>query len=157
MGIELGAPKESIARCPSLSAALNSKTICTAPDPSSNKLESLYGFPFGFNRGGYVSYVDGHIAQIDMIVGHSDFERLKGILIERYGAPTSTSTDSVTAGSGAVLTSEELTWIGKNVSIVLTERQRSVDRSNVAFAYGPLVRASTLNAEKDRRREAGKL
>ncbi len=137
MGIELGAPKERIERCPAGNAALTSAVTCL------EESSMTWGLPITFHLAGWTSLVDGRVAAVYMTVRRdSDFQRLKSIMVERYGPPHRVSTEEVTTRSGAVVPSEESAWNGSKVNITLSERAGRVDQSRVSFSYKPLAQAA---------------
>lgn len=144
MGIELGGTQQSIPKCPPGNAALLSQTTCVELSSIEPKIGTLWGLPVKFVLGGGdVFFVDQRVAQIAIKVRHSDdYARLRQILIERYGQPHKVESLVVTANSGAVVTSEETSWSGDRVFILLSERSDRIDRSQASFVFRPLMRRS---------------
>jgi hypothetical protein len=69
---------------------------------------------------------------------YSDYDRMKAILIERYGSPTKVEQATVTSGAGAVVQTETLYWTGQNNSVHLFQRFNRIDKSLVAFTNNAL-------------------
>ncbi|MDN8612756.1 hypothetical protein [Variovorax ginsengisoli] len=162
MGVTLGAPAASIPMCPPLvqSNPDSYKTpsfICTDDIGYSPQTASLKGIPFGFSRGGSVFFTNGAIASVHLLTGQVDYPRLKGMLVERYGPPMKTWTSQVTTTAGAVVSSEESTWSGPNVTILLSERARRADLSRAAFAFNALTAQAGADRAGENKANAGKL
>lgn len=96
----------------------------------------------GFGYFGRVHFFDGRVMSIDLTFKQWHFDEMLEILQQRYGPATHSRVDQVTIRSGAALSSRCLTWTGARVTIVLTERDSSVDESSAIFAHHGLLRAS---------------
>lgn len=159
MGITLGGAQDSIPKCPSGNAALLSQSTCVELSTIEPTIGTLWGLPLKFILGGgHVSFVDGRVAQISITVRRADdYIRLREILIERYGKPHKAESLVVTANSGAVVSSEETSWTGDNVFILLSERSERIDRSQASFVFRPLIRRSDRYDRDAIKRQAEKL
>ncbi len=159
MGVQLGGKKEDIPRCPAGNAALKSTTVCVEPNAAGPEYGTLWGLPLNFILGGAdVRFVDGRVQLVLVAVRHDEsYRRLKAILIERYGPPHSVEDKSVTTLDGAPMESEESTWLGPNVLILLSERAGRFDRSRVAFSYRPLGQKKLQDDARDAKSDASKL
>jgi hypothetical protein len=56
-----------------------------------------------------------------------DFEAVKAIFIDKYGPPTSSTTDILQNGFGAMFSQENLAWVGDNIRIDMQRYKRYSD------------------------------
>lgn len=87
---------------------------------------------------------------VGLFAAHKNFERVKAVLIERYGRPTRASVSTLQNMAGATFQSQTLEWVGARVSLTLVERAGKVDQTAAVFRYLPA-------AQKDKAREASEV
>jgi len=81
-----------------------------------------------------LGYYKGVVSAIYLRLHQSNFEKLKAILMERYGPPTKVEVLEVTSGAGAKLTSQQIEWKGVKTNIMAIERVDTITQSYVAFS-----------------------
>ena len=81
-------------------------------------------------------------------VGHDEYPLLRDILVEKYGQPTSVKQVEVKTKAGAAFSSEEASWAGKRVTILLREYDSSLNLSGATITLN-----TRLEREKAKYRE----
>lgn len=89
-------------------------------------------------------------------VKQPDFEKIKGLLIERYGEPTSIDVNDVTSRVGAKLTSQQIQWKGKKISIMALERVGTIDQSYVSFSDTSVLEMKLADQRSNNKKAAEK-
>lgn len=148
LGIELGAPISiHTPICPRIDYRnyRPRQEFCREDDPYTEGSLAIVRFD-KIPMGNILSTVSAHT--YDGVVGsvhanspHSNYQQFRGVLIERYGQPTSIETKNVRTKAGVDWTSEVLTWTGNTVSIQLHERHETVNASTMVVDHLPTMAA----------------
>lgn len=141
-GIKLGGLVTELAlpTCPPVNRAgfhdIKQVDLCVLPSTySPDKRADLFGTPeLAIQYKASLSYYNGLISALSLDFAQPDFEKMKSILIERYGDPTKIDVVEVTTRAGAKLTSQQIQWTGKKTIIVAIERLGTIDQSCVSFS-----------------------
>jgi hypothetical protein len=88
--------------------------------------------------------------------GLGDFEKLRAILIEQYGQPTSTQVETVQNLAGAKFQNEILRWRGKTVAIMLMKYLGTLDHGvfSLSLLDSPEEAAERQKKEDEARKKA---
>lgn len=159
LGITLGAPSSSIPLCPPPAPPAYNRHAFLCYEPLSVTKKSAIvsgGIDLSVATSAYVAFVDGSIASVSIVTERANYDRLRSLLVERYGPAHKAIASSVATNYG-VLTSNDLSWSGTKTSIVLRERSERIDRSGAYFSYRPLWDAAQGQEAHDLKREASKL
>jgi hypothetical protein len=112
--------------------------FCSLAVSGWGKTIPLGGFPLSEIKNGLATLDDDeNLVELSMWSSRSDFSALRSAMIERYGPPTGRELATWKNKLSAAFPSEELTWVGKKVIIILMERGASADESSLAFASAP--------------------
>jgi hypothetical protein len=158
LGIPLGAPfaEAGFEDCSGVPAT----PPCVDADKSTDRLKTLVRLPDLGLVAGYRLQVllhEGLVSAIVLTARHGDYERLRAVLVERYGEPTLRKTERVQSRMGAVFPSEQLLWVGKRVRIMAREHHDTLDQSAVMFsdvATSGRVRDARRGAASESTRDA---
>jgi hypothetical protein len=158
LGIPLGATLAAVRACtPKEAAIMLSDSLCV--EASQHRVKRVLGSAdLGLST--YATDVlehEGRVLAVTRTIGHTDWLKLKAVLVERFGQPTSSETGSVVTGGGARLSSETLLWKGQRVEIVASERLGRIDRSSVTFADVALMERQNLQDRKSIKEGAKRL
>lgn len=115
------------------------------------------GFSVSAFEAGHLAVEDGTATSLSIFSPHDRFDDIRSILVQRYGAPTLTSSFVVTTARGARFPAEKLVWRGKKLIITALERSGTADQSTVSFEYLPTVQRSIQQHEDAIRTDASKL
>lgn len=158
LGIPLGVPfaAAGLEECSGVPAV----PPCIDADKSSDRLKTLVRLPdLGLAEGYQLQVLlhEGAVRSIVLTARHGDYERLRAVLVERYGEPTSRKTERVQNRMGAVFPSEHLIWTGARVRIMAREHHNTLDQSAVMFsdvATSDRARESRRGAASESTRDA---
>lgn len=113
-----------------------------------NEIAALNALPFrDIAHSSSIHFDDGRVSNILISLNHNGYDKMRQILVERYGEPTKIERSTVTSMAGASIDSERLSWVGVKNSVSLSERSDRIDRSLVVFSNNAL----TQSAEKKRK------
>lgn len=115
------------------------------------------GIPVEAFKYGAVVREGGAMSQIELMGSNDRYEEAKQILVERYGKPTKVAKTTVQNKAGANFGSEQLTWRGKKVSLVLDQRAGTVGEFAAVFTHLPTAAKMGSAAEGKAKRDAQKL
>ena len=162
LGIVLGQPltNEAIKPCGGVQAQEEAPSIaaCASNTPRFGDGPILLGgIPIAVFKIGAVVREGGAVSQIELAGSNDRFDEAKQILVERYGKPTKASKTTVQNRAGASFPSEQLTWRGKKVLLVLDQRAGNVGDFVATFTHlQTAAKAGAANDSKSKR-EAQKL
>jgi hypothetical protein len=97
------------------------------------------------------------VSSIVFYGSNDNYQHIKDVLLERYGRPTSAKTNSVQNMAGASFKSEELSWRGARVSLVLEQRAGRVDDFMLTFTHLPSAKKAQRQSDSRTRDAAGRL
>lgn len=117
----------------------------------------LGGIPIEAFTSGAVVREIGVVSQIGLMGSNDRYEEVKQILVERYGKPTKVGKLTLQNKVGASFTSEQLSWRGKTVSLVLDQRAGTVGEFAAVFTHLPTAAKTGGAAESKAKRDAQKL
>lgn len=136
LGVKLGVPiqESEIPRCSSVDAKADEP--CLEKQGGLAEAPARYGVmrhPFLYAE--FTAIVDdtGVVSQVMVLLNQSKFSEFSSVLVERYGAPATSTTTQWQNRAGGRFPSRELTWGGKKVRILAMERGHTVDRSVIAI------------------------
>lgn len=159
-GIPLGQTfgNERIAECGGVKVEDGSNPVsaCSMYRPSYGNL-TIAGFPVDVFDGGLVMREDDVVTSIYLHGKQSNYRAIKTLMLERYGRPTSTSVETLQNGMGAKFNSELLIWSGKAVTLVLKERNESVDTTAAHFSHNAHAVKKMIDREKALKDSASKM
>jgi hypothetical protein len=104
-----------------------------------------------------IYFEDGRFYSLHLRAPHDYYQKLRTLLVERYGPPTYSETTMVKSRAGAEFTSETLTWRGKKNSILLIERQGSIDSSLAAISNNELTELAAKRIQDGLKANASKM
>lgn len=163
-GIKLGGlvANLNLPQCPPLNSAgfhdTKQTSLCIitsrhAPD----RMADVFGTPdLSVPYHASLSYYNGRVSGMLLDVKQPDFEKIKGLLIERYGEPTSIDVNDVTSRVGAKLTSQQIQWKGKKISIMALERVGTIDQSYVSFSDTSVLEMKLADQRSNNKKAAEK-
>jgi hypothetical protein len=128
------------------------------PDAHGSTLYTLHNFgPIGDLSTGemYATQLNDRLAWIATTIGHNGDERLRGIMVERYGRPTSESTEEVVTKTGVKWPSLTSRWLGSRVNIELHERSGRIDQPMLT-AYTAEYTAHEQRKRSEERKKGGR-
>lgn len=162
MGIELGVPlSPDFPDCQTGSRVDRSppRDVCVYNALRATPDAVLLGnLPFSdLHISGVVQFFRAKVSSINLDLPHQDYNKIKRILIDRYGPATNVTSTQVTATSGASAPSESLVWQGVRVRIALIERAARIDRSAVDFEDNELSKQKAEAMNQLEHAEASKL
>lgn len=101
-----------------------------------DRVQTLEGLPWNdIGISGSVGLYGGNVSYVMFTVGHDYYQRFKEMLISKYGQPHEIIPKAVTSRAGAVLSSEQLVWKGRDVEIVSLEREGRIDTAVVMVQH----------------------
>lgn len=84
---------------------------------------------------GQIARHRGVVSAVRFTGSNENYQRIKDILVERYGRPAATTGSSVQNKIGASFKSEEAIWAGSRVSILLEQRHGTIDQFLITFSH----------------------
>jgi hypothetical protein len=156
-GLKLGQNLRDQSReCPEFPSATQNRCWkqIGPPDAYGSTLYTLHNFgPVGDLSGGamYARQLNDRLVWIAITMAHDGYSRLRDIVLQRYGRPTSESTEEVVTKAGVKWPKVISRWLGSRVNIELYERSLRVDQTSLT-AYT----AEFTEHEQRKRREEGK-
>lgn len=162
LGIALGQQlsNDAIKSCGGVQVQQDADTIqaCATQKPQFGDGPILIGgIPVEAFKYGAVVREGGAVSQIELMGSNDRYEEAKQILVERYGKPTKAAKTTVQNKAGASFWSEQLTWRGKKVSLVLDQRAGTVGEFAAVFTHLPTAAKTGSAAEGKAKRDAQKL
>ncbi len=162
LGIALGQPLENdaIKSCGGVQAQEEKATIsaCALDKPRFGDGPILLsGIPIAAFKVGAVVREGGVVSQIELGGSNDLYDEAKQILTERYGKPTKSAKTTVQNKAGASFPSEQLTWRGKKVLLVLDQRAGNVGDFAAVFTHLSTAAKSGAKADGKAKSSAAKL
>lgn len=162
LGIALGQPldNDAIKSCGGVQAQDEKPAIsaCALDKPRFGDGPILLsGIPIAAFKAGAVVREGGVVSQIELGGSNDRFDEVKQILTERYGKPTKVGKVTVQNRAGASFQSEQLTWRGKKVLLVLDQRAGNVSDFVATFTHLETAAKTGAAIEGKTKREAQKL
>ncbi|MEI6213372.1 MAG: hypothetical protein WCP10_04635 [Desulfuromonadales bacterium] len=77
---------------------------------------------------------NGNVEGIDLGLRHDDYNKIRGLFIEKYGRPTHSDKSEYKNRMGATFIGEKLFWQWKNLSMTMIEYSGSYDLSQIYIA-----------------------
>jgi hypothetical protein len=160
LGIKFGSDASSIPACgPSTNtppAEICFHQFATGEAGSLRGLPDL-GMHAGDGVSATISLLDGKVAMFTVTVDHADYEKMRSMLLTRYGQPIKTGTGTVETIGGGQFNSEEMLWKGPHINLSSEERASQVDRSQFIVADRRLVDELARRFEDKNKDAAAKL
>lgn len=155
LGVKLGRPLEASAlpACPEQMLSATGVCLRTTPPyfPGDHPRYSLGGH--GIPHVAVNVYLDeaGAVHRITFWTQQIYFADVLGILVSRYGAPSTQDAFDVKTRAGASFASSRSFWQGKRLSILAEERFDKIDESLISFSDNAATeREAAKRAEKNR-------
>lgn len=130
----------------------------TCVGPAFQNMYQIYGSPklgFGYELNAFT--YDGKAGLFLLTSNVANYAAMKELLIARYGAPSKKQSLSVTTKGGGKFTSEQLTWSGKKVSIVLDQLSSDINTSSISVKSTSYAESQQKQAGDKARANASKL
>lgn len=164
-GIKLGdsIPAGSFPECilPSRANGYKNPTemcIESGPGPYAGKIATLHAAPLPqVSSTATINLDDTLVSSIHINFHHENHEKMRAILIERYGPPTKTDISTVQTGAGASFQAETLAWEGAKNSVRLFERWDTASKSLAVFSSNQLSEKQGNRILKSLKDSASKL
>ncbi|GDY37725.1 hypothetical protein [Acidovorax sp. NB1] len=162
LGIALGQPlsNDAIKSCGGVQVQQDADPIqaCATKKPQfGDGAILLGGIPIeAFTYGAVVREI-GVVSQIGLMGPNDRYEEVKRILVERYGKPAKIGKITVQNKLGASFDSEQLSWRGKTVSLVLDQRAGTVEEFAAVFTHLPTAAKAGGATDTKAKRDAQKL
>jgi hypothetical protein len=128
--------KDQTRECPPI--PLDAKERCwkliTPPNAHGEAAYTLHNFgPIGDLSGGtmYARQLNDRLVWIAITMTHDGYSRLRDIVLQRYGRPTSESTEEVVTKAGVKWPNQISRWLGSRVNIELRERSVRMDQTSL--------------------------
>ncbi|CAN7189125.1 hypothetical protein [Acidovorax sp. LjRoot117] len=162
LGIALGQPldNDAIKSCGGVQAQDEQPAIsvCALDKPRFGDGPILLsGIPIAAFKTGAVMREGGVVSQIELAGSNDRFDEAKQILAERYGKPTKVGKSTVQNRAGASFQSEQLTWRGKKVLLVLDQRAGNVTDFVATFTHLDTAAKTGAATDGKVKREASRL
>lgn len=123
-------------------------SLCSEDPRDGRGISEISRLPIPEFGNGLISRHQGVVSSIAFYGSNDNYQRIKDVLVERYGRPASAKLDSVQNKAGASFRSEELTWRGARVSLVLEQRSGKVGNFLITFTHMPTAKAALRQEEK---------
>lgn len=117
----------------------------------------LGGIPIAAFKAGAVVREGGVVSIVELGGSNDRYDEAKQVLTERYGKPTKVGKTTVQNRAGASFQSEQLTWRGKRVLLVLDQRAGNVGDFVATFMHLETAAKTGAATEGKAKREAQKL
>jgi len=99
---------------------------------------------------------NGLVVEFTINLKQDGFEAMAAAFKDRYGTPITSSLKSVRTAAGGEFSSQELTWVGKKISIFMSERQGRIDTSKINLISNDFIDAETKSQQENRSKESQK-
>jgi hypothetical protein len=103
----------------------------------------------------YATQLNDRLVWIVVTMTHDAYSRLRDIVLQRYGRPTSEVTEEVVTKAGVKWPSLISRWLGSRVSIELHERSVRVDQTTLT-AYTPQFAEHEQRKRSEERKKGGR-
>jgi hypothetical protein len=113
------------------------------------EFEDKLNFVFTFHKDRFVEAVG--------TFENPNYELVKAVFIERYGAPTRAQVQTVQSAAGATFENETLHWGGKNVDVTLSRFGDRVDTGNVHVYLKSYMKAQQTKEGEENKKAASVL
>jgi hypothetical protein len=113
------------------------------------EFEDKLNFVFTFHKDRFVEAVG--------TFENPNYELVKAVFIERYGAPTRAQVQTVQSAAGATFENETLHWGGKNVDVTLSRFGDRVDTGNVHVYLKSYMKAQQTKEGEEKKKAASVL
>ncbi|GEM_PF-2970908 len=123
-------------------------TLCSEDPRDGRGVSEITRLPIPEFGKGLISRHQGAVSSVFFHGSNDNYQHIKDVLLERYGKPTSSKLDNVQNKAGASFKSEELTWRGSRVSLMLEQRSGTVGDFLVTFTHMPTAKAALRQEEK---------
>jgi hypothetical protein len=157
-GLRLGQNLRDQAReCPP--SLLEAKERCwklvAPPDAYGSTVYTLHNFgPIGDLSGGtmFANQWNDRLIWIAVKMTHDGYSRLRDIVLQRYGRPTSEYTEEVVTKAGVRWPNQISRWQGSRVSIELHERSSRVDQTTLSAYTAELLEYEQRKRSEERKK-----
>jgi hypothetical protein len=83
-----------------------------------------------------------------------DYSKMRDTFVEKYGPPSKQSTDAVQNRMGMKTDNETLTWVGKNVTVLLMRFSDTLDKGQALFGTNAYLQRLALESEAEKKKGA---
>ena len=132
-------------------------SLCSEDPRDGRGISEITRLPIPEFGNGFISRHQGLVSSIVFYGSNDNYQHIKDVLVERYGRPTSAKTNTVQNKAGASFKSEELSWRGARVSLVLEQRAGRVDDFMLTFTHLPSAKKAQRQSDSRTKDAAGRL
>lgn len=104
-----------------------------------------------------VKVVDSNIQYIRLTTYDDQFPKLRDLLVQKYGNPSSTRKEIVKTAAGATFDNEKLYWQGVNITMVLSRYSGDIETSSLVIFNEKAAAEALTKSQKGIKEAASKL
>ncbi|HEX9872523.1 MAG TPA: hypothetical protein VGC99_28785 [Candidatus Tectomicrobia bacterium] len=157
-GLKLGQNvRDQVRECPEFPSATQNRCWKQSGPPDAHGLTSytLHNFgPIGDLSAGtmYATQLHDRLGWIAITMPHDRYSRLRDIVLQRYGRPTSEVSEEVVTKTGVKWPSLISRWLGSRVNIELHERSVRVDQTSLTAYTAEFVEFEQRKGSEERKK-----
>lgn len=104
-----------------------------------------------------VKVVDSNIQYMRLTTYDDQFPKLRDLLVQKYGNPSSTRKEIVKTAAGATFDNEKLYWQGVNITMVLSRYSGDIETSSLVIFNEKAAAEALTKSQKGIKEAASKL